>query len=88
MAAEGNAPPIYPRIARRRGWEGEVWLIAEVNKNGFVQTVQLEQSSGHGLLDQVAFNAVSSWKLKPQYSDDRKIAYEIRIPIRFDLREG
>ena len=88
LAAEGNAPPVYPRIARRRGWEGEVWLIAEVNKNGFVQAVQLEQSSGHGLLDQVAFEAVSSWKLKPQYLDDRRIEYEIRIPIRFDLREG
>ena len=88
LAAEGNAPPVYPRIAQRRGWEGEVFLIAEVNENGFVQEVQLEQSSGHGLLDQAAFEAVSRWKLKPQYLDDRRIVYEIRIPIRFDLRDG
>jgi protein TonB len=88
LAAEGNAPPVYPRIARRRGWEGKVWLIAEVNKNGYVQAVQLEQSSGHGFLDQAAFEAVSSWKFKPQYLDDRRIGCEIRIPIRFELHEG
>jgi TonB family protein len=88
LAAEGNAPPVYPRIARRRGWEGKVWLIAEVNKNGFVQAVELEKSSGHGLLDQAAFEAVSSWKFKPQYLDARRIKCEIKIPIRFELHEG
>ena len=88
LAAEGNASPVYPRIARRRGWEGKVWLIAEVNKDGFVQAVQLEQPSGHGFLDQAAFEAVSSWKFKPQYLDDRRIECEIRIPIRFELQEG
>ncbi len=81
LAVEGNAPPVYPRIARRLCWEGKIWLIAEVNKNGFVQAVQLEQSSGHGFLDQAAFEAVSSWKFKPHYLGARRIECEIRIPI-------
>lgn len=88
LEAGVNQAPVYPRIARRRGWEGEVWLIAQVATNGKVREVQLEQSSGYGILDQTALATVREWQFKPQSYRSREVEYEIRIPVRFELRES
>lgn len=88
LVAGPNPPPTYPKLARRRGWEGEVWLIAEITTNGKVQEIRLEQSSGHSILDKTAIKAVQEWIFKPQYFQKRRIEYAIRIPVRFELKNS
>jgi len=88
MAAGANNPPMYPRIARRRGWQGNVLLLAKIDKNGFVQKLRLEQSSGYALLDRTALETVRSWQFKPKYQQKQLVGYELRIPIQFELKDS
>lgn len=88
LIAGSNPPPSYPKLARRRGWEGKVWLIAEITTNGKVQEVRLEQSSGHSILDKTAMKTVLNWKFRPQFHQNKLIEYAIRIPILFELRSS
>ena len=75
-----NEPPAYPSIARVRGWEGEVTLIAYVNDNGYVYNVDVLSSSGHRTLDQAAVKAISKWKFRVGGKPS-----EVKIPINFVL---
>lgn len=49
-----NKPPAYPRQARRKGWEGRVVLDVLVSKDGAVLSIDILESSGHGILDREA----------------------------------
>lgn len=83
-----NPPPIYPRLARQRGWEGLVALRVRVSATGEVLEVWVEHSSGHGVLDQAALTAVKSWRFRPARDGVRAVAGVARVPIEFRLRGG
>ena len=83
-----NPPPLYPRLARQRGWEGLVALRVRVSAAGEVLEAWVEQSSGHGVLDQAALNAVQSWRFRPAREGVRAVAGVARVPIEFRLRGG
>lgn len=44
----------YPRLARRRGWEGEVLLGFTVDGSGRIIDIRIARSSGHPTLDDAA----------------------------------
>jgi len=81
-----NSPPIYPRTARRRGWEGEVRLRLRIAETGRVLAVRVDRSSGHGLLDHAALEAVRNWRFQAAHLGDRSVETEVMVPIRFELR--
>lgn len=81
-----NSPPIYPRTARRRGWEGKVRLRVRVAETGRVLAVRVDRSSGHGLLDHAALDAVRNWRFQAAHLGDRSVETEVMVPIRFELR--
>jgi protein TonB len=83
-----NPPPLYPRLARQRGWEGLVALRVRVSAAGEVLEAWVEQSSGHGVLDQAALKAVQSWRFRPAREGLRAVAGVARVPIEFRLRGG
>lgn len=77
--------PKYPRIAKRKGMEGnvliEVWLDEEGN-----QTKQnILQSSGFNELDDAALKAVKKWHFNGYKNDCVALAHRVRIPVRFNL---
>ncbi len=80
-----NQPPIYPTIARKKGYEGTVMLIAHVCCDGTVDEVKLKNSSGHAPLDHSALYAVKGWKYTPAYRNSVPIDSWALIPIRFTL---
>jgi len=85
----GSGPQIpYPKTARRRGWEGEVLLKVEVTANGKVVAVQVEKSSGYGILDQTAREAVALWTFRPARRNGQPIADTVLVPVRFELQNG
>ncbi|MEM7203531.1 MAG: energy transducer TonB [Planctomycetota bacterium] len=57
-----NAPPRYPRVARRRGLEGVVLLDVSLSAGGAVLAVEVARSSGHDVLDRAAVAAVTRWR--------------------------
>jgi protein TonB len=80
----GNAPPRYPLIARRKGWEGTVVIELRISDSGQVQEARIERSSGHAILDDAALGAVRNWRIAP---NDRPNAasFKFRVPVIFKL---
>lgn len=83
-----NPPPVYPRLARQRGWEGLVSLQVRVSALGEVEEVWVESSSGHAVLDQAALNAVGKWRFRPAREGLQAVSGVARVPIEFRLRGG
>ena len=81
-----NPPPAYPLSARRRGYQGMVILEVLVGYSGRVVDLRLAQSSGHGVLDDAALEAVKTWRFIPGSRDGLPVDMWVRVPVRFELR--
>ncbi len=79
-------PPVYPRIAREAGWEGTVLIRVAVQPDGNPESVKIQRSSGHSILDTAAIEAVKKWKFSPAKDGNIPIRSVVEIPINFDLR--
>ncbi|RMD68336.1 MAG: energy transducer TonB, partial [Gammaproteobacteria bacterium] len=80
-----NPKPRYPRLARRRGLEGEVLLEVKVGSAGLPLRVRVVRSSGHPVLDRAALEAVSRWRFAPARRGGIPVTATTRIPVRFRL---
>jgi len=81
-----NPSPKYPRIARIRGYQGNVLLDVLVNKNGKVNDLKIYKSSGYPILDRAAVSSVKYWLFEPGMIGENKVNMWVRVPIRFELR--
>ena len=86
-AYQHNPKPEYPSIARSRGWQGKVLLRVQVDVEGRAETVALEQSCGHDMLDESALEAVKRWRFVPAKRDDVAVASSVLVPIIFSLQD-
>ncbi len=82
-----NPPPVYPRRAKRRGYEGVVVLEVRVDKQGRPSDIRVVTSSGYGLLDRAAERAVRQWVFEPAFRGEEKIAMWVQVPVRFQLTD-
>ncbi|NLM38307.1 MAG: TonB family protein [Firmicutes bacterium] len=83
-----HTDPVYPRLARRRGWEGTVYLTARIAPDGKVIATEVTQSSGYERLDQAAQEAVGQWRYA--WSDgetETAVEQTITVKIRFQLED-
>lgn len=78
----------YPRLARKRGWQGTVKLGLHIAADGRLSNIQVMQSSGYRLLDRAAIESLQrlerlpgSWKWLQDGRDET-------IPIRYALVDG
>ena len=81
-----NPPPVYPRMARRRGYEGTVLMEVLVSREGRVEAVRLLESSGHGVLDREATAAVKTWVFEPARRGEEEVDMWVKVPVRFKLK--
>lgn len=81
-----NPPPEYPRIARKRGYQGTVVLEVLVDRNGRVGDLRLFTSSGYSILDRKAMASVKLWLFEPGMKGDKKLDMWVRVPVSFQLR--
>lgn len=79
-------PPRYPAQAQRMGHEGRVVLRVQVGVDGRPLAVEVEESSGHPLLDEAAAAAVRAWTFEPAREGDLAVESLVRVPFRFRLR--
>ena len=82
-----NDPPLYPDLARKRGQEGTVILRVLVNKEGRVDDLEIEDSSGFGVLDRAALASVKKWSFEPGRRGEERMQMWVRIPVTFKLKE-
>ena len=85
MGSASNPKPKYPKLARKRGWQGRVILSVHINSEGQPVDIQIKQSSGHKILDRAALKALQKWTFQPARKAGMRIASRLNIPIRFDL---
>ncbi|MBN1847683.1 MAG: energy transducer TonB [Deltaproteobacteria bacterium] len=78
--------PVYPRIAKRRGYEGTVILKVLVGVDGSVADLEILESSGHDILDQAAGKSVRKWMFEPWKKGDEPIEMWGQVVVRFQLR--
>ena len=83
-----NTHPVYPWIARLKGYEGVVLLSAEIFSDGKVGTLKIKRSSGYALLDRSALDAVKAWKFEPGRRMGRSIPMWVDVPVKFVLRDN
>jgi len=80
-----NPRPKYPRLARKKGYAGDVLLKVNVSKIGIVAAVSIAQSSGFSLLDQSALRTITTWRFLPAESGGDAVDAEILVPVSFRL---
>ncbi|MGE6435309.1 energy transducer TonB [Shewanella baltica] len=84
LFATAPPQPTYPRIARKKGFEGTATIEVMFNELGEQLALTLVTSSGFSLLDQAAIAAVENWQFAaptPRLASH----YKVRVPIRFAL---
>lgn len=81
-----NPPPVYPALARKRGYQGTVVLEVFVKTDGSVGDLRIIDSSRHRLLDRSAMKAVKHWQFQPGRQGDHTIAMWVRVPVQFSLK--
>ena len=82
-----NPAPRYPFEARQKGWDGTVTLKVRVDKDGKPLNIDIQQSSGHKVLDEAALKTVKTWNFRPAHFGNMTIESLVIVPVRFDLRK-
>ena len=82
-----NPAPLYPRFARKRGYQGKVELNLLISQSGKVTDIKLLNSSGFKVLDKSAIKTVSQWLFVPTQLKDQAIDYWYQQNINFQLKE-
>ena len=85
IGSEKNPHPIYPLIARKKGWEGKVVLQTDVDKQGNVKFVRILESSGFKVLDDISIETLKTWKFKPAKLGNKFVDDIVDIPVKFVL---
>ena len=78
------AQPRYPKLARKRGFEGTAMIEVMFNHIGEQVSLTLINSSGFSLLDRAAITAVEQWQFSPP-SPQTAFAYRVKVPVKFAL---
>ncbi len=81
-----NKQPLYPAMAKRRGYEGEILLNVLVNPEGKVALIKIQRSSNHQSLDTAALEAVKNWLFVPATDGGRPFSMWVTVPIEFRLQ--
>ena len=74
----------YPRLARLRGWQGQVEVQLEIAPGGGLVDVQVSRSSGFEILDRQAVEMVRFARPLPQPPEElRRKKFTVRVPVEF-----
>jgi protein TonB len=76
----------YPSIARMRGWQGNVTLVLEIDSNGKVTAVRIEEPSDRDVFNIEAQDMVKRMMQPPPIPEAlRGRSFTVRVPISFRL---
>ncbi|MEC6814767.1 energy transducer TonB [Photobacterium toruni] len=75
----------YPKLAKRRGIEGQVLIEVWIGIKGQQLKQKLIKSSGAHILDNAAITAIKKWHFSSHIVNGKAIAHRVQIPVRFKL---
>ncbi|KAF1012836.1 MAG: hypothetical protein GAK31_03916 [Stenotrophomonas maltophilia] len=78
----------YPAAARSRRQEGIVWVRATITRDGRLQALRLERSSGQPMLDDAALKTFRRAQPLPRIPDDMPAPQELAVPVDYFLRQA
>ena len=79
-------PPVeVPRLSRRAGEAGTVWLRVVVDVRGQPLLVSVQRSSGFARLDEQAAWAMRQARFKPHTENGQPIELEVSAPVEYTL---
>lgn len=73
--------PIYPKLAIKRGLEGQVRLRVEVSAEGSPEKITILESSKHEILDRAALEGAKNWRFQKRsspYAVEKNIIFKLR----------
>ena len=85
VGEKGNIPPGYPLLSAQLGEQGMVVVQMRIGPDGFVNAVQLLQTSGYPRLDEAALAALKKWRFTPAVENGQPVPSAQVLPIRFRL---
>ena len=78
-------PPKYPVSAWLAGKSGTVYLVVRVDRQGVIEQVDVERSSGYPSLDRAAVETVKQWHFKSAILNGFATTGYVRVPVDFDM---
>jgi protein TonB len=80
---------VYPPLARKRGWQGDVRIDVRLEADGRIKPLRVVRSSGHSVLDRDALDTLARLGTLPQA---RGLlgghSYAFELPVSYRLTEG
>lgn len=83
-----GSPFHYPEDLWDAGVEGETVLRLYVTEAGAVDSVQVEQASGHAAFDSSAVVGARDLRFEPARRGTAQIGAWVLLPVQFDLPSG
>ena len=77
--------PRYPRLAQRKGIEGQVLMELMIDAEGRLMSASIKKSGGNGF-DEAALEAVRKAIFRPATHNGRPATCIVLLPIHFTLR--
>ena len=74
---------VDPVLAKQQTMEGSVVLLARIDKDGNIQSLQA--ISGPEILFAAAREAVKQWRFKPYYTSEQAVESETEITVKFAI---
>lgn len=71
--------PVYPVVAREKGYEGVVKAKINYNHDGDIEKVEIIESSGYKMLDEAVKKTASEWKLSVKNSGNFEKSFEFKL---------
>ena len=78
----------YDETSRRRGEEGKVGILLEIDSLGNPRNIKIAKSSGYPRLDRVALNGIRSSHFSPTLKSGRPVNSQIEYTIIFRLDDA
>lgn len=75
---EFKPQPIYPIQAKNEKLTGSLLLELMTDQEGFVESIVIQKSSGHEVLDNEAVKTLKTWRLSP--------LSRVIVPVEFQLQ--
>ena len=77
----------YPKLAKRKNWQGDVLLVFDVNTSGDIQNIEIQRSSGYIVLDDAAVDSLAKIR---SITDKRIIASHsgLKLNVHYRLEES
>ena len=79
---------IYPPMARRYGWEGDLLLGYRVEETGMINNVHVMRSSGNAVLDQSAVRTLNNVGRIPASIWRGGTILDLQLPVIYKLTQG